>query len=105
MLRLAEVARVASVCARPELFRERPEHSGRSHTIKPLRGYRNYIGIFPGIIKSDFSCQIDIETITEKIENEAFGIQSTQLTYLRIRIFKPSHIENIEKSALFRTDG
>ena len=67
--------------------------------------YVEYIGIFPENIKSDFSCQIDIETITEKIENDTFGIQSTQLTYLRIRIFKPSHIEKIEKSTFFRTDG
>ena len=43
--------------------------------------------------------------ITEKIENDTFGIQATQLTYLRIRIFKPSHIDKIEKYVFFRTDG
>jgi hypothetical protein len=57
------------------------------------------------MIKSDFSCQIDIETITENIENDPFEIQSTQLKYLCIHIFKPSHIEQIEKSMFFRTDG
>ena len=45
------------------------------------------------------------KTNTEKIESDAFGIQSTQLTYLRIRIFNPRDIEKMKKWTFFRTDG
>ena len=83
-----------------------PHWGNRDCSLLTLFGiYRNYIGIFPRMIKSDFSCQIDLKTITEQIEIFTFGIQSTQLTYLRIRIFKPIPIEKIEKSTFFRTDG